>query len=103
MEVPLQSQQMTVTNHPADNEIPPNPATFMRYLQSNSQPPVNGARSEDPTSGWSGSGGYVYQKAYCVCFVSAENTYRVMSMISRLFSLDGRSLFTVDFHMAQPI
>ena len=52
-------------------------------LTINSQPPVNGARSEDPTFGWGGAGGYVYQKAYCECFVSPENTNRLMSMISR--------------------
>jgi methylenetetrahydrofolate reductase (NADPH) len=34
------------------------------FLTINSQPRVNAARSDDPTFGWGGSGGYVYQKAY---------------------------------------
>lgn len=38
------------------------------YLTINSQPRVNGARSDDPTYGWGGKGGYVYQKAYIECF-----------------------------------
>lgn len=34
------------------------------FLTINSQPRVNAARSDDPTFGWGGIGGYVYQKAY---------------------------------------
>jgi methylenetetrahydrofolate reductase (NADPH) len=32
------------------------------YLTINSQPAVDGARSEDATHGWGPAGGYVYQK-----------------------------------------
>lgn len=39
------------------------------FLTINSQPRVNGARSDDPTFGWGGSGGLVYQKAYIECFM----------------------------------
>lgn len=34
------------------------------FLTINSQPRVNGARSDDPVHGWGGPGGYCYQKAY---------------------------------------
>jgi methylenetetrahydrofolate reductase (NADPH) len=38
------------------------------FLTINSQPRVHGARSDDPTFGWGGPGGLVYQKAYVECF-----------------------------------
>lgn len=38
------------------------------FLTINSQPRVNGAKSDDPTFGWGGPGGLVYQKAYVECF-----------------------------------
>mmetsp|Transcript_5107 Transcript_5107/g.14031 ORF Transcript_5107/g.14031 Transcript_5107/m.14031 type:complete len:332 (-) Transcript_5107:200-1195(-) len=41
-------------------------------LTINSQPPVDGAPSDDPAVGWGGPGGYVYQKAYVEMFVSPE-------------------------------
>lgn len=34
----------------------------MGYLTINSQPAVNGARSDDKVHGWGPAGGYVYQK-----------------------------------------
>lgn len=40
------------------------------FLTINSQPRVNGVRSDDPVFGWGGPGGYVYQKAYIECFCS---------------------------------
>lgn len=43
------------------------------FLTINSQPRVNGVRSDDATFGWGGSGGYVYQKAYIECFCSPGN------------------------------
>jgi methylenetetrahydrofolate reductase (NADPH) len=52
------------------------------FLTINSQPSVNGAVSTHPTFGWGGPGGVVYQKAYCECFASPENTNRLVEMIS---------------------
>jgi methylenetetrahydrofolate reductase (NADPH) len=43
------------------------------FLTINSQPRVNGAPSDDPSFGWGGPGGVVYQKAYVECFVSPAN------------------------------
>ncbi|KAJ2468889.1 methylenetetrahydrofolate reductase 1 [Coemansia sp. RSA 2322] len=37
-----------------------------------SQPAVDGARSDDPAVGWGPKGGYVYQKAFVECWVSAR-------------------------------
>jgi methylenetetrahydrofolate reductase (NADPH) len=43
------------------------------FLTINSQPRVNGASSSDPSVGWGGPGGYVYQKAYLEFFTSYSN------------------------------
>jgi len=40
------------------------------FLTINSQPPVNGARSNHPSYGWGPRNGYVYQKAYLEVLVS---------------------------------
>ncbi|SRR6266478_353218 len=40
------------------------------FLTINSQPAVNGVRSDDKTFGWGPSNGYVYQKAYLEFFAS---------------------------------
>lgn len=40
------------------------------FLTINSQPAVNGAKSDDKVFGWGPSDGYVYQKAYLEFFVS---------------------------------
>ncbi|RDY10000.1 Methylenetetrahydrofolate reductase 2 [Mucuna pruriens] len=42
------------------------------FLTINSQPAVNGEKSDSPTVGWGGPGGYVYQKAYVEFFCSKE-------------------------------
>jgi len=42
------------------------------FLTINSQPAVNGARSDDPAVGWGPSNGYVYQKAYLEFFVGPK-------------------------------
>ncbi|CAA2996623.1 probable methylenetetrahydrofolate reductase [Olea europaea subsp. europaea] len=42
------------------------------FLTINSQPAVNGAKSDSPTVGWGGPGGYVYQKAYLEFFCSPQ-------------------------------
>ena len=41
-------------------------------LTINSQPQINGARSDDPSVGWGGPQGRVYQKAYVEFFVAPE-------------------------------
>ena len=52
------------------------------FLTINSQPPVNGVPSTHSTFGWGGAGGYVYQKAYCECFVSPENANKLVAMVT---------------------
>src|ERR1700744_1720847 len=42
------------------------------FLTINSQPAVNGIRSDDKAFGWGPSNGYVYQKAYLEFFTSPE-------------------------------
>ncbi|OMO96617.1 Methylenetetrahydrofolate reductase [Corchorus capsularis] len=42
------------------------------FLTINSQPAVNGERSDSPSVGWGGPGGYVYQKAYLEFFCPEE-------------------------------
>ncbi|CAN1194503.1 Methylenetetrahydrofolate reductase 1 [Linum perenne] len=42
------------------------------FLTINSQPAVNGEKSDSPIVGWGGPGGYVYQKAYLEFFCSKE-------------------------------
>ncbi|KAJ8647871.1 hypothetical protein MRB53_000894 [Persea americana] len=42
------------------------------FLTINSQPAVNGEKSDSLTVGWGGPGGYVYQKAYLEFFCSKE-------------------------------
>jgi methylenetetrahydrofolate reductase (NADPH) len=42
------------------------------FLTINSQPGVNGIRSNDKKFGWGPSNGYVYQKAYLEFFASPE-------------------------------
>ncbi|XP_015058397.1 methylenetetrahydrofolate reductase 2-like [Solanum pennellii] len=42
------------------------------FLTINSQPAVNAEKSDSPSVGWGGPGGYVYQKAYLEFFCSQE-------------------------------
>ncbi|KAG8098742.1 hypothetical protein GUJ93_ZPchr0013g33865 [Zizania palustris] len=42
------------------------------FLTINSQPAVNGEKSDSPSVGWGGAGGYVYQKAYVEFFCAKE-------------------------------
>jgi methylenetetrahydrofolate reductase (NADPH) len=60
------------------------------YLTINSQPQVNGAHSSDPTVGWGGAGGYVFQKAYLEFFCSRQ---KLMTLIERMTQLP-----TVTYH-----
>ncbi|KAF9541331.1 hypothetical protein EC957_003235 [Mortierella hygrophila] len=51
------------------------------YLAINSQPVVNGVKSDDKVLGWGPSSGYVYQKAFLEFFVSPD---RLPILINRL-------------------
>lgn len=49
------------------------------FLTINSQPAVNGERSDHPVYGWGGPGGRVYQKAYVEFFASPALTLAVFA------------------------
>ncbi|KAF5387335.1 hypothetical protein D9757_005794 [Collybiopsis confluens] len=53
------------------------------FLTINSQPAVNGARSDDKTFGWGPPNGYVYQKAYLEFFVQPALLSVLLSYIER--------------------
>ncbi|KAG2355703.1 methylenetetrahydrofolate reductase-domain-containing protein [Suillus spraguei] len=53
------------------------------FLTINSQPAVNGARSDDPQFGWGPSNGYVYQKAYLEFFVGPRLLELLLAHIER--------------------
>ncbi|KAI9190047.1 methylenetetrahydrofolate reductase (NAD(P)H) met13 [Blastocladiella emersonii ATCC 22665] len=66
-------------------------ANLRGFLTINSQPPVNGAKSSDPTVGWGPKGGYVYQKAYLEFFVSPA---KLDALVALLRDTDPDSLIT---------
>jgi methylenetetrahydrofolate reductase (NADPH) len=51
------------------------------FLSINSQPSLNGVKSDNPQFGWGGVGGYVYQKAYCEFFTSPDNLKTLTAMV----------------------
>lgn len=53
------------------------------FLTINSQPAVNGARSDNKVFGWGPSNGYVYQKAYLEFFVNPELLALLLAHIER--------------------
>ncbi|KAK7056405.1 methylenetetrahydrofolate reductase (NAD(P)H) met13 [Paramarasmius palmivorus] len=53
------------------------------FLTINSQPAVNGVRSDDKVFGWGPSNGYVYQKAYLEFFVQPALLTTLLSHIER--------------------
>ncbi|KAI0316747.1 methylenetetrahydrofolate reductase-domain-containing protein [Amylostereum chailletii] len=53
------------------------------FLTINSQPAVDGARSDDKIHGWGPSNGYVYQKAYLEFFVSPDLMNALIPHIER--------------------
>jgi methylenetetrahydrofolate reductase (NADPH) len=53
------------------------------FLTINSQPAVNGARSDDKVFGWGPSNGYVYQKAYLEFFVNPTLLELLLTHIER--------------------
>jgi methylenetetrahydrofolate reductase (NADPH) len=63
------------------------PMNSRALLTINSQPAVNGARSENTLVGWGPLKGYVYQKAYLEFFCSPENAAVVSSTFERFPSL----------------
>lgn len=73
-----------VTLHPETSTISTALSRLNRagFLTINSQPRVNGARSEDATFGWGGTGGYVYQKAYVECFAPPRNLAALMHAVA---------------------
>jgi methylenetetrahydrofolate reductase (NADPH) len=59
------------------------------YLTINSQPAVDGARSDDPVHGWGPKGGRVYQKAYVEAFVAPEKVAGLLDVLSSARGGDG--------------
>ncbi|ONK61756.1 uncharacterized protein A4U43_C08F33250 [Asparagus officinalis] len=57
------------------------------FLTINSQPAVNGEKSDSPSVGWGGPGGYVYQKAYLEFFCSKEKLDLLVEKCKALPSL----------------
>ncbi|TYH55475.1 hypothetical protein ES332_D09G237200v1 [Gossypium tomentosum] len=57
------------------------------FLTINSQPAVNGERSDSPSVGWGGPGGYVYQKAYLEFFCSLDKLDALMKNCNSFSSL----------------
>ncbi|KAG6821203.1 hypothetical protein H0H93_004024 [Arthromyces matolae] len=55
----------------------------MGFLTINSQPAVNGVRSDDKVHGWGPSNGYIYQKAYLEFFVQPALLDLLLKYIER--------------------
>ncbi|KAF3792910.1 putative methylenetetrahydrofolate reductase [Nymphaea thermarum] len=73
------------------------------FLTINSQPAVNGEKSDSPSVGWGGPGGYVYQKAYLEFFCSPIKLNALVEKCKELPSLtymavnkDGDSISNVE-------
>jgi methylenetetrahydrofolate reductase (NADPH) len=62
------------------------------YLTINSQPPVNGVRSDDPEVGWGGPGGMVYQKAYLELFLSDNRLEAFLKKVSEFPTLSYQAI-----------
>nr|XP_027095856.1 methylenetetrahydrofolate reductase 2-like [Coffea arabica] len=63
------------------------------FLTINSQPAVNGVKSDTPSLGWGGPGGYVYQKAYLEFFCSKE---KLNSLVERCKAYPFLTYMAVD-------
>ncbi|GJP35989.1 hypothetical protein CLOM_g20530 [Closterium sp. NIES-68] len=61
-------------------------------LTVNSQPAVNGAKSDDAVLGWGGPGGYIYQKAYVECFAPHD---KVTALLEKAKATPSISLMAV--------
>ncbi|GAA5852340.1 hypothetical protein JCM8547_006746 [Rhodosporidiobolus lusitaniae] len=53
------------------------------FLTINSQPRVDGAKSEDPAFGWGPISGYVYQKAYLEFFCPPEHVNALLDILNK--------------------
>jgi len=69
------------------------------FFTINSQPSVNGARSDDPVHGWGGPRGYVYQKAYLEFFTSPEKLEKIKSLLSKHNTIDYQAINAKGEHM----
>jgi len=67
----------------------------------NSQPAVNGVSSSDPSFGWGGSGGYVYQKPYCEFFTQPHIAEALVSRIKSKYP--SISLYAVNHDQTKVI
>jgi methylenetetrahydrofolate reductase (NADPH) len=56
-------------------------------LSINSQPAVNGERSDHQIFGWGGAGGRVYQRAYLEFFTSPENLKKIVDTLASMPNL----------------
>lgn len=68
-----------------ETEIITSPLAAMNragFLTINSQPAVNGERSDHAVFGWGGSGGRVYQRAYVEFFVSPTDMPTVTALVN---------------------
>lgn len=63
------------------------------FLTINSQPAINGEKSDHPMCGWGGVGGRVYQKAYIEFFTSFE---KLNLLISESNSFPNLCLYAID-------
>ena len=63
------------------------------FLTINSQPSVNGARSDDPTYGWGPHGGYCYQKAYLELLITPR---LISKLIQRIENESDISYYAVN-------
>ena len=57
------------------------------FLTINSQPAVNGAKSDHPDFGWGGAGGRVYQRAYLEFFTSPDHLKLLLDIIPQFPNL----------------
>jgi methylenetetrahydrofolate reductase (NADPH) len=77
-------------------------AAFNRagFLTINSQPAVNGEKSDHPVFGWGGAGGRVYQKAYIEFFTSPELLQIILDVVRAKPHLN---VHAVDSNHQQPL
>eukprot|EP01095_Lingulamoeba_sp_RSL-Kostka_P014244 TRINITY_DN6155_c0_g1_i2.p1 TRINITY_DN6155_c0_g1~~TRINITY_DN6155_c0_g1_i2.p1 ORF type:complete len:349 (+),score=96.44 TRINITY_DN6155_c0_g1_i2:117-1163(+) len=62
------------------------------FLTINSQPKLNGIDSADPTHGWGGPNGFIYQKSYVECFISKEDFDIFLNVIEKYPTLTYQSI-----------
>lgn len=87
-ETPLSSETKIITS-PLSN------INRKGFLTINSQPAINGEKSDNPDYGWGGSGGRVYQKAYIEFFTSESNLQLLIQAINKSYS--NINYYAVDY------